>query len=145
MSEGSSRVDEVLEAIRSLNRDELNQLVERIRESQDRKLRAFRILLANPWMGERFSSILIQAFWVIIASLSLIAGIYMLTPAFTVSEGGYEYVSEFLKAIAERPEIIGVADPIIKLMGFAMLLVAVGSFYQAHLIRRAYEYRWGEE
>ncbi|RLG47189.1 MAG: hypothetical protein DRO06_03230 [Thermoproteota archaeon] len=140
------RVQEVLEAIASLDPEETIRLAEKIRESGDRRLRSFRILVSSPWMASRPTALIFQAIWVMVAALSLIAGIYLLTPAYSFpGANATASVRAFLEAIAENPELLSVADPIMRLLGFAMIVVAVVAFYQAHMIRQAYEEFWGEE
>ncbi len=140
------RIQEVLDAIASLDPEETLKLVEEIRESADRRIRSFRILVGSPWMASRPMFLLFQVVWVVVAALSLIAGIYLLTPAYSFSGGNAtKLMSSFLEAVAENPELLGVADPIMKLLGFAMIVVAVVAFYQAHILRQAYDEFWGEK
>lgn len=139
------RVQEVFDAIASLDSEETLELVEKIRESTNRRIRSFRILLGSPWMTSKPMFLLFQVVWVVVAALSLIAGIYLLTPAYSFSGGNStKLISSFLEAVAENPGLLGVADPIMKLMGFAMIVVAVVSFYQAHILKQAYDEFWGE-
>ncbi|MCD6348055.1 MAG: hypothetical protein J7L91_00315 [Candidatus Korarchaeota archaeon] len=144
MPESEDRIGEIIDAIASLSTEESRVLAERIRESENKRVRSFRILVCNPWMINRASFLLLQVVWVVVAALSLIAGIYLLTPAYAISgENAGELMKSFLEAVAQNPELLKVADPVMKLLGFAMLVVAVVAFYQAHLLRQAYDEYWG--
>lgn len=137
------RVKEALNLLESLGPDEAKELAEELRRTESRKLRSLRILMCNPWMVNRISFLLLQLAWVVVAAMSLIAGIYLLTPAYAVSGSTSEMMKSFLEAVASNPDLLGVADPVMKLLGFAMLVVAVVAFYQAHILRQAYEEHWG--
>ncbi len=141
----TDKVKEALDLLESLMPEEARKLAEELRRSDNKRLRSFRILLCNPWMVNRLSFLLLQVAWVVVAAMSLIAGIYLLTPAYAVSENTSEMMRSFLEAVASNPDLLGVADPVMKLLGFAMLVVAVVAFYQAHILRQAYEEHWGGE
>ena len=141
----TTRVEEALDLLESLTPEEARELAEELRRSDSKRLRSLRILLCNPWIVNRLSFLLLQVAWVVVASMSLIAGIYLLTPAYAVSGNTSEMMRSFLEAVAQNPDLLGVADPVMKLLGFAMLVVAVVAFYQAHILRQAYEEHWGGE
>ena len=141
----SERVKEILRALDSLTPEQARELAEELRKADTRRLRSLRILICNPWMVNRLSFLLLQVAWVVVAAMSLIAGIYLLTPAYAVSGNTSEMMRSFLEAVAQNPDLLGVADPVMKLLGFAMLVVAVVAFYQAHILRQAYEEHWGGE
>ncbi len=141
----SERVREILSALDSLAPEEARELAEELRKADTRRMRSLRILVCNPWMVNRVYFLLMQVAWVVVAAMSLIAGIYLLTPAYAVSGNTSEMMRSFLEAVAQNPDLLGVADPVMKLLGFAMLVVAVVAFYQAHILRQAYEEHWGGE
>ncbi len=119
-------------------------LAEAVRDSTEEKVKSFRILVANPWMSSRFAAVFFQILWVVVASLSLIAGIYLLTPVYSFAgTNATELIRSFLVAVAENPELLRITDPIMRLLGFAMIVVAVVAFYQAHMIKQVYEEFWG--
>ncbi len=142
---GSEKVEEILRALDSLTPEEARELAEELRKVDTRRMRSLRILICNPWMVNRAYFLLLQVAWVVVAAMSLIAGIYLLTPAYAVSGNTSEMMRSFLEAVAQNPDLLGVADPGMKLLGFAMLVVAVVAFYQAHILRQAYEEHWGGE
>ncbi len=139
----SEKVEKILEEIAALSPEESRDLADLMRRSEDKGIRSLRVLMCNPWMMNRATFLLLQLAWVIVAAMSLIAGIYLLTPAYAISGNTTEIMRSFLEAVAQNPDLLGVADPVMKLLGFAMLVVAVVSFYQAHMLRQAYEEHWG--
>ena len=141
----SEKVKGILRALDSLTPEEARELAEELRKADTRRMRSLRILICNPWMVNRAYFLLLQVAWVVVAAMSLIAGIYLLTPAYAVSGNTSEMMRSFLEAVAQNPDLLGVADPVMKLLGFAMLVVAVVAFYQAHILRQAYEEHWGGE
>ncbi len=139
----SEKVADIMRALDSLTPREARELAEELRKSETRRIRSLRILICNPWMVNRIYFLLLQVAWVVVAAMSLIAGIYLLTPAYAVSGNTSQMIRSFLEAVAQNPDLLGVADPVMKLLGFAMLVVAVVAFYQAHILRQAYEEHWG--
>ncbi len=139
----SGRVEKILKELADLSPEESRELADEMRRSENRKVRGLKILICNPWMMNRATFLMLQLAWVIVAAMSLIAGIYLLTPAYAISSNTTEIMKSFLEAVAQNPDLLGVADPVMKLLGFAMLVVAVVAFYQAHMLRQAYEEHWG--
>ena len=140
----TERVKGIIEELSSLTPDEIFMLAEMVRDSSDDRVKSFRILVSNPWMASRCAAIFFQLMWVIVASLSLIGGIYLLTPVYSFAgTNATELLKSFLTAVADNPGLLRITDPIMRLLGFAMIVVAVVGFYQAHMVRQVYEEFWG--
>ncbi|HDI74388.1 MAG: hypothetical protein DRJ52_04220 [Thermoprotei archaeon] len=143
-----SELEEVLEksdyivilGVRELmkeSEEELSRTLDRMRKDKD--FRRFVEKARQPWRGNVTVARFLQVLWVIAAALAFMMGIYLFFPPylfFGEVRGGNAtaILKKTLEIVSKNPHVLMVIDPLFKVLGFVLMIIAILGLYQAHII-----------
>ncbi len=122
------------------NREKFSHTLDKMRRDED--FRRFIEIARYPWGGNVTIARLFQILWVITAALAFMMGIYLFFPPylfFGEVRGGNAtaLIERTLEIVSKNPHILMVIDPLFKVLGFVLMIIAILSLYQAHMIGTA--------
>ena len=114
------------------------EILDRMRENED--IRIFSDRLLHSWKTSRVLRFILQVAWIVAAAVSFMMGVYLFFPPYIffgrVSGNFTTILQRTMELVSKSPQILLVIDPLFKVLGFAMMIIAIISLYQAHLISR---------
>ena len=121
----------------SRDNEKMLMIVNEIR--RDRELRDFAEYVKRPWIANKALALAVQLLWIAIAAISFMMGVYLFFPTYVFFGGtrianSTAIIWSTLELISKNPQILAVVDPLFKILGLAMIAVAIVSLYQAHAI-----------
>ncbi len=124
------------EALRRVSRGKTVDDLVKIISSMESDADVRRFIAAAHSVPGRYAPLLFWL-WVVAAGVFFIMGIYFFFPPyvlFTEMHGNITLIQRTLETVYAKPEILRAADFLFKLLGLFMLVMALASMYQAHLI-----------
>lgn len=125
-----------LEKLSTLDAATLARTVSAMRRREG--LKRFFVLACSPWVASKAAQRVMQALWIVAASISFLMGVYLFFPPyvfFGASHGNFtSTIQKTLIVVSQNPGLLGAIDPIFKIVGFVMMAIAIVSLYQAHII-----------
>lgn len=130
----------IILGVRELMREseeKISSTLDRMRKDAD--FRRFVEKARQPWGGNITLARFLQVLWVIAAALAFMMGIYLFFPPylfFGEVRGGNAtaIIERTLEIVSKNPHILMVIDPLFKVLGFVLMIIAILSLYQAHII-----------
>ncbi len=138
--ETSSMAEEIIEVLRRAHeRGRMMELIRYLRASGSAEVELFLEYLRRPWMADRRILFVMEVFWVSMAAVSLLIGMYFFTPPYVFLSSDVnmtDFLTQVVAIISANPQIVNVISPVLSVLGLSMIFISIYSLYQVYVIRR---------